>query len=69
MLLFTEYELWPQNELDLFVLNEIPETLYRDTVDKGKKYINNDWGMLTASMYTDSQHDAFVDIYKERRTK
>ena len=66
-MLFTEYELWPQSELDLFKLKEIPEALYQEAVLEGKKYLNNDWGMLTASMYTDVQNDAFIDIYKKRR--
>lgn len=67
MLLFTEYELWPQNELDLFTLKEVPENLYKEAVEYGKKYVNNDWGSLTASMYTDAQHGDFVRVYKERR--
>lgn len=67
-MLFTEYELWPQNELDLFTLKEVPESLYKEAVDEGKKYLNNDWGVLTASMYTDSHSNAFKDMYRERRT-
>lgn len=67
MLLFCEYELWPQSELDLFTLKEVPESLYKEAIDEGKKYINNDWGVLTASMYADSQHDVFITEYKKRR--
>ncbi len=66
-MLFSEYELWPQSELDLFELKEVPESLYNDVISAGKKYINNDWGVLTASMYTDAQSDDFINGYKERR--
>ncbi len=66
-MLFTEYELWPQNELDLFTLKEVPEGVYKEAVDEGKKYLNNDWGVLTASMYTDSHSSTFKDKYRKRR--
>lgn len=66
-MLFTEYELWQKSELDLFDLTGVPEFLYKEAVDGGNKYLNYDWGVLTASMYMDVHRPDFCDIYKKRR--
>lgn len=67
-MLFNEYELWQKGELDLFDLEDIPESLYNEALAYGEKYINNDWGVLKASMYADKQTERYIEIYKERRT-
>lgn len=67
-MLFTEYELWQKSELDLFDFNEIPEELYNEAIAEGNKYLDYDWGSLTASKYTDKQSDAYMEVYKARRT-
>lgn len=66
-MLFGEYELWPQEELDLFSLTEVPEAVLKDALRNGNKYINNDWNMLTASMYAEAIGDRYREIYKMRR--
>lgn len=66
-MLFTEYELWQRGELDLFDFKEIPEFLYKEAISEGEKYLNNDWGILTASMYTDMQTERYFEIYRKRR--
>jgi len=66
-LLFTEYELWQKDELNLFDFKEIPDSLYKDVIAEGEKYLNNDWKILTASMYQDKQTEIYRDIYKKRR--
>ena len=66
-MLFTEYELWQRNELDLFNLSEVPEFLYKEAVGEGNRYLNYDWPVLTASMYTDAHSGAFCDNYLMRR--
>lgn len=66
-MLFTEYELWQKGELNLFDFNSIPDELYKEAIFEGEKYLNNDWGSLTASMYTDMQHQSYLDVYKKRR--
>ncbi len=67
-MLFTEYELWPKDGLDMFDFTEVPEYVYKSAVDAGKKYLNHSWGELTASMYTDVRSEAFRELYKSRRT-
>lgn len=66
-MLFTEYELWQKGELNLFEIDNLPENLYKEAIFEGEKYLNNDWGTLTASMYTDMQKSAFIDVYRKRR--
>ena len=66
-MLFSEYELWPREELDIFSVKEVPEQVFSDAINNGKKYINNDWAMLTASMYTDARSDNYCEEYKKRR--
>lgn len=66
-MLFTEYELWQMSELDMFGISDLPDNLYEEAVAEGNKYLNNDWGTLTASMYMDLQAQAFLDKYRERR--
>ncbi|MBR5809677.1 MAG: hypothetical protein IKY39_06240, partial [Clostridia bacterium] len=60
-MLFTEYELWQRGEIDLFDLRELPEALYKEAISEGEKYLGNDWGILTASMYTDMQTEKYID--------
>lgn len=66
-MLFTEYELWGKGELNLFDFQEIPELLYDEVIAEGEKYLGNNWGILTASMYTDKQTDSFLEVYRKRR--
>lgn len=66
-MLFTEYELWQKGELNLFDFNNIPEELYQEAILEGEKYLNNDWGALTASMYVDIQTTEYQEIYRKRR--
>ncbi len=66
-MLFTEYELWQKSELDLFDLTDVPEFLYKEAIDCGNKYLENDWGVLTASMYTNVHHSEYRDGYIKRR--
>ncbi len=66
-MLFSDYELWQRNDLDLFDFKEVPENLYKSALADGSKYLNNDWGVLTAAMYTDAQHGAFTELYRKRR--
>lgn len=66
-MLFGEYELWPREELDIFSVREVPETVFSDAINNGKKYINNDWSPLTASMYTDTRSEGYRDEYRKRR--
>lgn len=67
-MLFSEYELWPQEELDIFSFSEVPEAVFRDALNDGNKYIDNNWEVLTAAMYTDARHEPYCDAYKSRRT-
>lgn len=66
-MLFTEYELWQKSELDLFELTDVPEFLYNEVIDDGKRYLENDWGVLTASMYTNLHSSEYRDRYLKRR--
>lgn len=66
-MLFTEYELWQKGELDLFDFKDLPDFLYKEVISEGEKYLDNDWGALTASMYTDKQSDNYLTVYKKRR--
>ena len=66
-MLFTEYELWQKGELNLFDFNNIPEELYKEAISEGERYLNNDWGVLAASMYTDMQKTAYIEVYRKRR--
>lgn len=66
-MLFTEYELWQRGELDLFDFREVPEVLYKEAIFEAEKYLDNDWGMMTASMYTDMHTEAYFEIYRKRR--
>lgn len=64
-MLFTEYELWPQNQLDIFTLTEVPESIASEAIAEGTKYLKYKWPRLTAEMFTDySSH-----IYKEQARK
>ena len=65
--MFSGYELWPLDQLNMFDLGEIPQTLYNNTIEDANRYLNFDWGSLTASMYTDAQHSDYSDIVKLRR--
>ena len=66
-MLFTEYELWQKNELDIFDFNDIPEQVYNEAILEGTKYLDFDWGALTASKYMDKKTDSYLEIYKMRR--
>lgn len=66
-MLFTEYELWQKGELNLFDFKDIPEFLYKEVISDGEKYLENDWGALTASMYTDKQTEQYFSTYRTRR--
>ncbi len=66
-MLFTDYELWQRNDLDMFVLNGVPEYLYNETVSYGAKYLRFEWPELLASMYTDAHGDECLKNYNARR--
>lgn len=67
-MLFTEYELWPPEGMDMYGISEVPEYVYNAACSNGSRYINNDWGTLTAAMYIDARHEKYDDVYHARRT-
>lgn len=66
-MLFTEYELWQKSELDLFNLTDVPEFLYNEAIDGGSRYLENNWEVLTASMYTKLHSSEYHDGCVKRR--
>lgn len=66
-MLFTEYELWQKGELNLFDIKEVPENVYNEAISEAEKYLNNNWGVFTASMYADKQTEKYISLYKKRR--
>lgn len=66
-MLFSEYELWPQDELDIFTLSGVPEVIYQAAVADGTKYLNHSWPALTAEMFTDYASHLYKKEAKKRR--
>ncbi len=66
-MLFTEYELWPKDGLDMFEFSEVPEYVYKSAIDAGKKYLHHSWGEMTAAMYTDAHPVSFCELSRSRR--
>ena len=66
-MLFTDYELWPPGEMNMYDMSEVPEYIYKAAYEGGNRYINNDWGVLTASLYTDANHEKYDEAYRKRR--
>lgn len=66
-MLFTEYELWPLNELDLFNICDAPEFIVRGAINDGTEYLDYQWPQLTAGMFTDCTGQAYWDESKKRR--
>lgn len=66
-MLFTEYELWPPEGMDMYKLSEIPEEVYRTVCLNGQKYMQTVPPVLTASMYTDTDREKYRGAYLKRR--
>ena len=66
-MLFTEYELWPPSELDLFNMTEIPEFIMRAAISEGAAYHEYQWPQLTANMFTDCTNQTYKEESKKRR--
>lgn len=66
-MLFTEYELWPQEELDIFDIENVPDFIAKAAEADGSKYLNYNWQSLTAEMYTELGGQKYRDITKKRR--
>lgn len=64
-MLFSEYELWPMTELDIFTMGEVPEDVMEAAINEGNKHLSCQWPILSAEMFTD-QHGS---IYKEESRK
>lgn len=67
-MLFTEYELWPPEGMDMYEISDVPEYVYKAACDNAARCLNYDWGILTAAMYTDARHEKYDDMYRARRT-
>ena len=66
-MLFTEYELWPQNELDLFTMNQVPEFIVKAAADDGSRYLGYQWPQLSAEMFTDCTSQTYIEESNKRR--
>ena len=66
-MLFTEYELWPQDELDIFTLTQVPEFITKGAVCDGLKYHHQKWTHLSADMFTDCVGNTYTEEWEKRR--
>lgn len=67
-MLFTEYELWPPEEMDMYGISEVPEQVYNSALACGKKHLRRVPETLTAAMYIDANHENYDKAYRARRT-
>lgn len=66
-MLISEYKMRPPGEIEIFSAEDIPDDLAFILIKDGKKYRENDWKSLKASMYNEENREAYLKIYKERR--